>query len=362
MKIGTLTFHRACNYGGALQCYALVHFLRKNGYDAEVIDYPSKAIDCAYKLVKTTSLRKFVGSLLRMKYTYKANRNFRNFRERYIPISRKIYNAPNGLGNDYDVVLIGSDQVWSKRINKGFDPFFWGVLPSVKRVISYAASMGTDHCFTKEENAQIASYLNNFNSISVREDSLAKELKSLTPKHIDTVIDPTLLLDLDEYIELAQMPQDSDYVLYYQMEYHPDSKYRVQEVAKELGCHVVVIGGKKEKYDVPVHFFNASALSPTEFVGYFIKAKCVFSSSFHGTALSIAMRKDFYFFANYETDRAANLLKYVGALDRMIPSTNPLSFSKVNYDAILPRLNYFREKSVGFLISNLDNVHTEDEK
>lgn len=28
MKIGILTFHRACNYGGALQCFALAKKLK----------------------------------------------------------------------------------------------------------------------------------------------------------------------------------------------------------------------------------------------------------------------------------------------------------------------------------------------
>ena len=44
MKIGILTFHRACNYGGALQCFALAKKLNTMGYNVEVVDYRSKAI------------------------------------------------------------------------------------------------------------------------------------------------------------------------------------------------------------------------------------------------------------------------------------------------------------------------------
>jgi len=36
MKIGILTFHRACTYGAALQCFALVKKLNTMGCDAEV--------------------------------------------------------------------------------------------------------------------------------------------------------------------------------------------------------------------------------------------------------------------------------------------------------------------------------------
>lgn len=39
LKIGTLTFHNAANYGAVLQAYALPVALEKMGYDSEVIDY-----------------------------------------------------------------------------------------------------------------------------------------------------------------------------------------------------------------------------------------------------------------------------------------------------------------------------------
>lgn len=68
------------------------------------------------------------------------------------------------------------------------------------------------------------------------------------------------------------------------------------------------------------------------------------------------MRKDFFFFANYETDRAANLLKHIGALDRMILSTTPLSFSQVNYSRVLPKLEQFKMKSEEFLITNIETA------
>ena len=38
MKIATLTFHRALNYGAVLQTYALQKVLDDLGYDTEVLD------------------------------------------------------------------------------------------------------------------------------------------------------------------------------------------------------------------------------------------------------------------------------------------------------------------------------------
>ena len=49
MKIGTLTFHRACNSGAVLQAYALERALNSiEGVQAEIIDYSCEKIDYAY--------------------------------------------------------------------------------------------------------------------------------------------------------------------------------------------------------------------------------------------------------------------------------------------------------------------------
>ena len=60
MKIGTLTFHRAQNYGGVLQSYALMKFLQMQGYDAEIADYRCPKIEAAYKIWRTNSLKSFI--------------------------------------------------------------------------------------------------------------------------------------------------------------------------------------------------------------------------------------------------------------------------------------------------------------
>lgn len=356
MKIGTLTFHRASNFGGALQCYALVTYLKKRGYDAEVVDYHSKAIEESYTLISTKGLRNFLSSLRKFSYFYKLNKNFRKFRK-LIPISKESYHSVNDLQDKYDVLLIGSDQVWSKRINKGFDPVFWGNVKGNTRVVSYAASMGTDHNYTSEEHELIKQYLSNFYAISVREDSLATELSKLTDTQIETVVDPTLLISLEDYYEIADasdLPFEK-YVLFYQMEYDPQSTDRVEEFAEQLNCNIVIVGGPKRKFKLPSKHYRYSEIDVAKFLGLYKNATCVFSSSFHGTALSVAFQKDFYFFNIKAIDRAKNLLSHIGALDRMISPSEFVEFSSVDYKTILPKLESFKKRSISFINSVLSN-------
>lgn len=348
MKIGTLTFHRACNYGGVLQCFALVKALRKLGYEAEVVDYRNPVIEKAYSLISFQGFRSFAYSLLHLRDSYRRKRNFREFAKQFIPISKRVYRTSSELSNQYDYFLIGSDQVWSKRINKGFDPAYWGLFKG--RKASYAASMGTDHNYNQDERDQIQRYLTGFSHISTREDSLRDELSQLTDKSIETVIDPTLLLDREDYESIAIKPQEENYVLYYQMMYNQNSKRFVSNIAKQLGCKVVTIMGPNEHYDGIDHIHKkVSDVNVQEFVGYILYAKCVVASSFHGTALPIAMRKNFYFLANNMIDRSANLLKYLGASDRMKKSEDQIEYSPVRYEVIEPRLSSFTHNSVNYL-------------
>lgn len=354
MRIATLTFHRACNYGGVLQCFALVKSIRSMGYDAEVADYRNPVIERTYALITTSSIKGFIASLLVLPYSIRKKRKFRSFVKKYIPISDKVFKSASELSNQYDFCFIGSDQVWSKRINKGFDPAYWGLFDGKKA--TYAVSMGTDHNFSEQEYDKIKSYLCNFDFISTREDSLRDELKDLTNKPIQTVIDPTLLLTNEDYKEIAIKPDEDNYILFYQMMYHPKSKDFVANIARQLRCKVITIMGPKEQYEgVEYVYKSVSQVSVEEFVGYIYYAKCVIASSFHGTALPIAMRKDFYFLANSMTDRSANLLRYLGALDRMKKATDFVNFKSVDYSRIEGLLADFIKTSKKYINSVIQN-------
>lgn len=348
MKIGTLTFHRACNYGGALQCFALVKVLRTMGYDAEVVDYRNPAIEKSYQIISTNSVKGFLFSILSFRRNLQKRKNFRSFVKQFVPISKRVYKTSEELSNQYDLCFIGSDQVWSKRINDGFDPVYWGRFKGKKA--TYAASMGTDHKFTQEEYNDIKSYLVNFDYLSTREESLRGEIAPLTDKKIEMVVDPTLLLSRTDYEKIAVKPQEEDYVLYYQMQYHPQSKDFVASIAKQLGCKVVTIMGPNEHYEDVVHIHKTvPEVNVPEFLGYILYAKCVIASSFHGTALPIAMRKDFYFLANSRIDRSANLLRHVGALDRMKDSSEVITFESVNYELVETKLETLVNESLAFI-------------
>ena len=318
------------------------------GYDAEIVDYRTRAIEKSYQLINLSGLKDFLASILHLRESMKKKKNFRSFSNVFVPTSNTVYYSASEIYNQYDICFIGSDQVWSKRINRGFDPVFWGQFKGKKA--TYAASMGTDHSYSDTEYAKLKGYLKNFDFLSTREDSLRDEMAPLTDRQIQTVVDPTLLISCKDYEDIAIKPQEENYVLYYQMEYHLQSKDFVANIAKQLGCKVITLMGPNEQYEGVEHIHKTiSEVNVQEFVGYILNAKCVVASSFHGTALPIAMRKDFYFLANNATDRSENLLRYIGALDRMKKAGETVKYLPVDYSVIEPLLDIFIDKSVEYI-------------
>lgn len=60
VKIATITFHRARNYGALLQCFALQKAIENLGYRSEVLDYDCKKISKGYNLVNVDSKLSFI--------------------------------------------------------------------------------------------------------------------------------------------------------------------------------------------------------------------------------------------------------------------------------------------------------------
>lgn len=356
MKIGTLTFHRAQNYGGVLQCYALLKFLQSRGYDVEVVDYRCPQIERAYRVLNYDTFRSLIASFLYLPKRLRARRNFARFRNKFLDISKDVYRGASDFKGQYDMCIMGSDQVWTLRLVGGYNPVYYGDFSNKIRKIGYAVSIAEINHFSENERKEMADHVKNFSHFSTREESFRDEMIRLSDKKICAVLDPSLLLTMRDYELIVEEPEETDYILYYQQEYHPQTKDIIEDVARQVGAKmIVVITGGKEKYNMPYHYYDTDNLPVTKFLGLFKNAKVVFTSSFHGTAYSIVFRKDFYFVANNAPDRARSLLLRCGAEDRLIYSTNKVVFSKIDYSKVEPCLEKAREYSITYLLDAIEN-------
>lgn len=298
-RIGILTFHRAHNYGAVLQCFALQEFLRSLGHDAYVIDYNNhdlwegydwfKSYEVGYCFQKLSKIpTRIIKLFIRWFKSIPRYYKFKRFQEKQLCIVPKkdIQNQP------FDIILIGSDQVWNLEITHGFDEYYWGTFtrPLQTKVATYGASLKK---YWKESDIEKAiTNIKYLNAVSVREPQLANFLQSQdTNLHPVVVPDPVFLLSKDEWSSVAVRPKvKRPYVFFYQAMDNEDVYKTATEIAHKESKQLIVLSANVNGRNSAI----CRSASPFEFIGWIKYADLVVTSSFHATAFSIIFQKPFY--------------------------------------------------------------------
>lgn len=368
MRIGILTFHRALNYGAVLQCYALKETLREMGHDVEVIDYRPECIEKERrtfysKAFKERNWCEKIKYLCMVPYKYfskrKASDVFDTFMKNRFAFSHKVTDAVN-VPEGYDVIVFGSDQIWSPILCGGFDPVYYGQIKKGKsRFISYAASLEGYKDFLPHEWASVADKMENFDAISVRELSFKEELAKHIQKAVEWVLDPTLLVSPLVLSKIAQCPPYKRYVFLFTVQ-AGELPYRIaRKIAFDKGLIIVRARGASRmnilRKEIGVE--NVNAVSPEMFIGLIAHAECVVTNSFHATAISLQLRKMFYAVKCQRPNRIIDILNVVGLSNRYFTDVEAVKENdeNIDYDAVHSKLRKCAKKSYDYLIKNLRN-------
>lgn len=372
-SVGVLTMHRVQNYGSVLQAYALFYIINSLGYNCEIIDYqypnPYHENGVRYKDSRPFICRLVQRGLYFLLYRNTIQKNrFNAFVEKYLTFSKyyktkeEIYSRPP----KYDVYVTGSDQVWNPVCMKGDPVFFLAFASQDAYKISYASSFSISEIPIQYQEAY-KKYLFDYHSISVREKSGAKIVKTLTGYNSEIVCDPTLLLSRYDYEEIAkesQLKVKGKYILVYALNYaynpYPQIDKVVQKVKDQLGLSVVYLHSNSiENYHLGR---SVTSAGPCEFISLFLNASFVITSSFHGTAFSLNFGVPFYAIVPRRTSsdsRIISLLKIVGLENRGISVDQQLpAILNLNVDFATPylKLKDYRDSSLNFLYKSLQKV------
>ncbi|MDD3685587.1 MAG: polysaccharide pyruvyl transferase family protein [Bacteroidales bacterium] len=377
MKIGILTYHQAHfklvqkhNYGAILQAYALKETLKELCGNAEVevinyipsIDNDKKYRRYLYRAVKANSfvlkVKTAIFLLFQFPKTYKRQHKIRKFIGKHLDLSPNTYQEFQE-NFDYDVFILGSDQIWNKGILGYYDNVLWGDFTTNKdaKIISYAAS-GAVRVLEKEDFTYIESNLNKMHAISVREMSFKNLLQPLTYKPISTTLDPTLLANPDIFNKIAKQPKiEGKYVLIYLLsDSNSDIRIVAEQIAKEVKAEIHIITFLNDKWISKKNIHETC--SPEEFLGLFKHAEFVITNSFHGTAFSLIFQKEFLsFLSNQPKDeRILSLLSKLELGHKAIAQKDNALFNwriKTNWDSVLQRLNIEKQHSTTFLTDSI---------
>lgn len=336
MKTGIVTFHSAYNFGASLQTWALQTALERIGAEPFVVNYRPHVIDNLYDPMARTkglSRYRFYRKLTRPQLILRHERYEKFMRDKYHLLGEyhtyeELKNADMGL----DACIVGSDQVWNVQHTGGYDPaFFLEFLGDDVKKISYAASIGSDYILPVYHE-QYRRGLGQLDFISVREASARPALAQLTDKEIDVVLDPTLLLDKEEYEALKVKREHREkYIFVYMMEYNTELVKFANYMSRLLGLPIV------QKREQP-YFINELETCftsiPGEFLDYIENAEFVLTNSFHGTVFSVIYEKPFISMLHSGTgSRTSDLLKTLNLTDHLMDNAQEGSaFERMAFD------------------------------
>lgn len=319
MKIGILTFHRAHNYGAVLQAYALQEYLFSLNQNVEFIDYKNRKLLEIYRWFnyyrfKTKRIGRVLEEIKLLPYRKRRYEKFDSFINSKLNLSPKEFDLMS-----YDVIIIGSDQVWNTSLTKGYDKMYWGnfIFRKDCKLISYAASMQDE--IKEESKNDIKKLLSRFSGISVRETSIAECLRSFVYKDISVVLDPTLLLTKEQWGDVCHNRIIKEpYLLFYQVRKNDKAKSIAERVAKQLHLKLIHLSAGIDLHNS----IDVIDSGPVEFVNLFKYANFVVCTSFHGTVFSIIFNVPFYsvLLNDGKDNRAVDLLSKLGLDDRGITS------------------------------------------
>lgn len=364
MKIGILTLPLNTNYGGILQAYALQTVLERMGHEAYIIagKSPTKPGTIGKIRHQLSPLKSFFKQyLVPDKYSKDKLRYTRKFVKRWI--KQDFYESIDMIPKDkYDAIVVGSDQIWRNKYVEKF-PFLAHIETSflyfakdwkIKR-ISYAASFGTEEWeYSEKSTRACADLIKLFDAVSVREKSGIDLCKKYLKHDAINVLDPTMLLSKNDYIQLiCKRKKKREGIMCYILDEDEKKSSIVEMVKSKTELNVFKTNVSYTQLSLSK---RGGIQPPLEYwLQAFDDADFVITDSFHACVFSIIFNKPFIVIPNITrgASRFYSLLQMFNQEHRIVDVDKGFTLSK----SILIKpdcdISKYREDSMGFLKTNI---------
>lgn len=370
MRIAILTQPLRYNFGGILQNYALQTVLKRMGHEVVTLQ-PDTSMRISWRrflLVFPARVIRFLlgkSDVIRYEQNYnKINRTIATHTRKFVEANiniRKYRNIRTLSENDFDMIVVGSDQVWRPCYNNSFfstieNSFLdFAKTWSVKR-IAYAASFGTDSWeFSEDETTTCSELIKLFDAVSVRERSGIELCKNKFGVDAVHLLDPTLLLKKEDYVNLivnsGNTTKPMGELMCYILDETYDKKMLIARIAHEK--NLTPFRANAQTDDVNASLSDRIQLPVEQWLRNFQEAEFVVTDSFHACVFSIIFNKPFVVVGNKKRgmSRFQSLLEMFELKDHLLYSIDGYQSTR-QYD--IPDITYEKlsdmcEKSYKFL-------------
>lgn len=363
------------NYGGIIQAFALSKVVASLGLDATVgVPYSGNkgwvmgtVKDSIYKILGKKregrpSIR--VGDYISSDTQKFIDKNIDTVRLYDFSLSKN-----RKISEKYKYFVSGSDQVWRGWRALPFYMSDFAIRDDSVR-ISYAASFGvSDPMFTKYGANRARLAATTLSGVSVREVDGIKVCRKYW--NIDAVqhVDPTLLLDVDDYLAVADdsgSPVEGNLFAYVldRGGFKGEIIDRVASV-KKLSPFEILPKAYTNKKDFKASPEDYRLPHVEQWLRSFRDAKFVVTDSFHGTVFSIIFNKPFISIGNKDRGlaRFTSLLEMFGLENRLVSSaddiTDELLNEQIDWDRVNANVKSEQERSFAYLKKHLGSSDDE---
>ena len=374
IRIGIMTFLHNDNYGSILQALALQAAVGEMGYEAEHIDYRPSRAEKVRNLLTSGNSPALIWEGMRKRgvrsYGSTSALHEQFLRERFA-LSEPCRDgaALARAAERYDLLLCGSDQIWSPVwLNPAYFLDF-----TDKPRIAYAASLGVKELPGAAKGRRIAGLVKPFAAVSVREEEGAALLETLTGARPAVMPDPVMLRAPEQWRALAKPAGREPYLLCYFIGDRPDYWQQAEALAKPSGqrepylvCYFI---GDQESYwretKALSERMNLPALavpktegayrsglpvienvSPDVWLGLMDGAAHVITDSFHASAFSCLLNRPFTALRRYREDDPESKNSRVDQLLRLLALTDT---ANPDWDDVNARLARERARGLAWL-------------
>lgn len=372
MKIAIMTHPLGKNYGGIMQAFSLQKVLKTMGHDVVTIDYNKKERNVTYRMSRfffrvinklVFKRQAFIMLEKHHPYIFKETLNFIDLyinRSDYIDSEKKL--KKHFKTNDYDAVIVGSDQTWRPKYVPNIFNYYLDFLQENKDIkkIAYASSFGVDTWeYTKAETEKCSRLAKIFDAVSVREASGVNLCEKYLGISSEYTLDPTLLLSLENYYEVIgdRLNPVAEGLFTYILDDDKEIRDSIKVLAREIDMKPYQCQPKL-KVNTPTskNLDDYKMPAVQDWLASFANAEFIVTDSFHGTVFSIIFNKPFLVIKNKKrgASRFESLLGSLEMLDRMVDTPHDIrnAYKKANLLSIPShndKLLKIKKSSLNFL-------------
>lgn len=367
-RFGIVSYNIYCNftnYGSALQSWALHQAINRLGngrWKSVLVDY------CPDILRDKDPLNPFANMWDKDEESRRmCELTLPAIRENYVKFDRFYREAFERTVDKYtsenfnDIVcneqldgfVCGSDTIFCLDEFSGFEDGYFANYDCMKgKSVSYAASFG-DTKISEHDYHTLRERIQNFKAVGLREKKLCSCVQEYTEAPVSRTIDPTLLLEPENYDSITEKRLEQEqYLLLYARRYNPEMEAYAERIAKKYGWKIIEISLRATNSEKGHRMFYEAGVE--EYLSLVKYAEYVVTNSFHGLMFSVQFRKEFAVFSRESGDSKifealdlfglSNHLLTVGATDKIIVG---------DYDMVHHRIRKAREESLDFLSMEL---------